>query len=159
MWPIVLGNLNLPRNIRHRLEELFLVGIIPSQSKGKEPFNLDPFLEVLVDEVISLSSCKMYDAYQKAPFDLKVHLMIHILDYQGFGKVFSLTATGSYRGCAWCMLKGRYCQHLRKIVYSQNRRFLVKDHLLRKQDFMEFPDKSDEQRQKPPNRTFNQDVS
>lgn len=134
MWPIVLGQLNLPRNIRFRFENLLLVGIIPSQSKGKEPYHLDPFLEVLIDEIILLCSCQIYDAYQKALFNLKVELMLHVLDFQGMGKVFSLTGTGSYRACPWCMLKGQYCVHLRKVVYAGNRRFLPEDHPMRKEN-------------------------
>lgn len=156
MWPIVLGQLNLPRKIRYRFENLLLVGIIPSQTKGKEPYNIDPFLEVLIDEVISLCSCKLYDAYKKAPFDLKVEVMIHVLDYQGIGKVFSLSATGSYRGCGWCMQKGQYCDHLHKIVYPGNRRFLPRDNVLRK-DRCHFPDKCEESKTKPPCRNFSQD--
>ena len=88
MWPIVLGQLNLPRSIRYNFANIILVGIIPSQVKGKEPKHLDPFLEVLLDEILFLSGCKIYDAYREAPFHMKVEIMIYILDYQGFGKVF-----------------------------------------------------------------------
>ena len=52
MWPIVLAQLNLPRNVRYNFANLLLIGIIPSQAQGKEPKHLDPFLEVLVDEII-----------------------------------------------------------------------------------------------------------
>ena len=112
MWPIVLGQLNLPRRIRYHFANLILVGIIPSQVQGAEPKDLDPYLEVLVDETIYLSGCKLYDPYRRAPFNMKVEVLIYILDYQGLGKVFSLTGTGSKRGCAWCLFKGEYCKHL-----------------------------------------------
>lgn len=56
MWPIVLGQLNFSRKIRYHFANLLLVGIISSQTRGKEPKHLDPFLEVLVDEILSLSS-------------------------------------------------------------------------------------------------------
>lgn len=158
MWPIVLGQLNLPRNIRYHFANLLLVGIIPSQTQGKEPKHLDPFLEVLVDEILSLSSCKIYDAYRKAPFQVKVDIMIYILDYQGLGKLFCLTGTGSYRGCGWCLQKGQYCKHLHKVVYPGNRRFLPANHKLRK-DHQNFPDHVEETREKPTYRTFSQDVS
>lgn len=55
MWPIVLGQLNLPRNIRNLLSNLILVGIIPAQEGGKEPIHLEPYLEILVDELLCLS--------------------------------------------------------------------------------------------------------
>ena len=158
MWPIVLAQLNLPRKIRYKFANLLLVGFIPSQAEGKEPKDLDPFLEVLVDEIIFLSSCKLYDAYRKAPFQAKVEIMIYILDYQGLGKVFCLTGTGSYRGCGWCMQKGQYCKHLSKVVYPGNRRFLPAGHQLRK-DSRNFPEHSEEKRERPPYRSFHQDVS
>ena len=104
MWPIVLAQLNLPRNIRYKVEHLFLLVIILGQAKGKEPKHFDPFIEVLVGEVLFLSNSKAYDAYRKAPFDVKVE-MIYALDNQELGKIFSLTGTGSYRGCAWCLHK------------------------------------------------------
>lgn len=156
MWPIVLGQLNLPRRIRYNFANLILVGIIPSQVQGKEPKHLDPFLEVLLDEIIFLSGCKIYDAYKQAPFHVKEEIFIYILDYQGLGKVFSLTGTGSYRSCAWCMHKGQYCNHLKKVVYPGHRRFLPADHTLRK-DSANFPDQSEELRHKPPERSFQQD--
>jgi len=114
-WPIVLGQLNLPRRIRYHFANLILVGIIPSQVQGAEPKDL--YLEVLVDEIIYLSGCKPYDAYRRAPFNMKVEVLIYILDYQGLGKVFSLTRTGSKRGCAWCLFIEEYCKHLNKVVY------------------------------------------
>ena len=157
MWPIVLGQLNLPRRIRFNFSNLILVGIIPSQVQGKEPKQLDSFLEVLLDEIFFLCNSKIYDAYREAPFYVKVDIMNYILDYQGLGKVFSLTGTGSYRGCAWCMIKGQYCKHLSKVVYSGNRRFLPADHILRK-DSNNYPDQSEELRQRPSERNFAQDV-
>lgn len=157
MWPIVLAQLNLPRNVRYNFANLLLIGIIPSQAQGKEPKHLDPFLEVLVDEIIFLSSCKLYDAYRKAPFQVKVEIMIYVLGYQGLGKVFSPTATGSYRGCGWCLQKGEYCKHLSKVVYPGNRRFLPTDHSLRK-DRHNFPEHLEEARERPPSRSFHQDV-
>ena len=57
---------------------LFLLGIIPSQAQGKEPKHLDPFLEVLVDEILFLSNSKVYDAYRKAPFDRPPQRSFHL---------------------------------------------------------------------------------
>lgn len=87
MWPIVLGQLNLPRRIRYSFANLILTGIIPGQREGKEPKHIDPYLEVLVEEII-LSGSTINGAYRKAPFQAKVEIMIYILDYQGFGNVF-----------------------------------------------------------------------
>ncbi len=105
MWPIVLTLLNLPRNIRHDFRNMLLIGIIPGNGK-KEANTIHPYLEVLVDELMSLSSTKMYDAYKQAPFDLKVEVLFYILDYPGIGKVFNIHGAGSYKGCLWCDIKG-----------------------------------------------------
>lgn len=61
MWPIVLGQLNLPRRIRYQFANLILMGIIPSQVDGGERKDLDPYLEVLVDELFHYvdASCMM----------------------------------------------------------------------------------------------------
>ena len=153
MWPIVLGKLNFSRKLRYHFANLLLGEIISSQTQGKKPKHLDPFLEVLVDEILSLSSCKIYDPYRKAPFHVKVDIMIYILDYQGLGKLFCLTGTGSYRGCGWCWQKGQYCKHLHEVVYPENRDFLPANHKLRK-DHQNFPDHEKETREKPTFRTF-----
>lgn len=88
MWPIVLGQLNLPRDKRLNFSNILLVGIIPAQTSGKEPNNLDPYLEVLLDEIMYLSSHQLYDAYRKKAFQLKVAVLLYVLDYPGIGKFF-----------------------------------------------------------------------
>ena len=67
MWPIVLGQFNLPRQIRYQFANLVLVGIIPTQTEGSEPKDFDPYLDVLVDEILASCGCKLYDAYRNAP--------------------------------------------------------------------------------------------
>ncbi|XP_068748657.1 uncharacterized protein [Montipora capricornis] len=158
MWPIVLGQLNLPRSIRNLFSNLLLVGIIPAQEDGKEPYHLDPYLEILVDELLCLTDMKMYDAYRKESFPIKVGILLHVLDYQGIGKVFHMTGTGSYRGCSWCQVKGMYCSHLKKIIYLGNRRYLAPENEMRK-DIVNFPEKTRENRAEPPARKFNEDLN
>lgn len=158
MWPIVLGQLNLPQNIRNLLSNLILVGIIPAQEGGKEPFNLEPYLEILVDELLCLTGINIFDAYRKESFQVKVEILLHVLDYQGIGKVFHMTGTGSYRGCAWCQMKGTYCSHLKKIIYLGNRRYLERDSEMRN-DTINFPEKTTEHRAEPPARKFNEDLN
>lgn len=98
MWPIVLTILNLPPKIRYSFSNLLLVGIVPGNNQ-KEPSSLDPYLEILVDELLGLSNKTMFDAYRNAPFQLKVQLFMFILDYPGIGRVMG---SGAYQGCAWC---------------------------------------------------------
>lgn len=107
MWPIMMTLLNLPREKRNLFENILLLGIIPGNGT-KEPTDLNPYLEVLVDELLELSGTQQYDAYQESTFTLRVEILIHTLDYPGIGKVMKLSGSGSYNGCAWCTIKGSY---------------------------------------------------
>lgn len=106
MWPIMLTLLNLPRHLRYTFQNIWLLGIVPSNGP-KEPATLDPYLEVVVDEILSLSNKVIYDAYSKA-FKLKLHLMFYVLDYPGICKVYNTLGSGAYQGCNWCTLQGEY---------------------------------------------------
>ena len=131
MWPIMLTLLNLPRNLRNRFASIMLVGIVPSNG-SQEPKSLNPYLEILVDELLELSNFKLYDAYQKAPFNCKVALLLHVLDYPGMCKVMSVVGSGGLNGCMFCSIKGVRDKNLNKTVYLQNRRFLTKESSMRK---------------------------
>jgi len=131
MWPIMLSLLNLPRRLRNRFGSIMLAGIVPANG-SKEPQNLNPYLGILVDELLELSNTKMYDAYQEAPFTCKVAVLLHVLDYPGIGKVFGVTGSGAYQGCVWCDEAGERDENLQKMVYLQNRRFLPLNSPLRK---------------------------
>ena len=85
MWPITLTILNLPRHIRNLAGSILLTGIIPGRS---EPKSLDPYLEVLADELLEMNGSEMYDGYRDESFQLKAELLLHILDYPGQNKVF-----------------------------------------------------------------------
>lgn len=104
MWPIVLTVLNLPSDVRHLFSNFMLVGIVPGPS---EPASLNPYLEILVDEILSLTNMKVYDAYSMAPFNLKVEILLHVLDYPGLGKLFHAMGSGAYQGCLWCEQQGK----------------------------------------------------
>lgn len=107
MWPVVLSILNLPHQIRHSFANLLLVGIIPAGKGRKEAANINPYLEILVDELLTLSNKRLYDSYSQAPFDLKVEILLHVLDYPGMGKVFSTMGSGANHGCVWCEVEGK----------------------------------------------------
>ena len=124
MWPIMLSLLNLPRNMRYQFGSIFLVGIIPSNGT-QEPHSLNPYLEILVDELLELSGSSLYDAYQKAPFNCKVAVLLYILDYPRIGKVLSVIGSGGIQGCMFCNIQGtRNNEDLNKVIYLQNRRFV-----------------------------------
>ena len=85
MWPMLVSFLNLPPALRRVAGFLQLVGIIPGKN---EPKNTDPYLKVLIDELQELHGMRIYDAHQKNMFELKVSVLLHILDYPGQNKVF-----------------------------------------------------------------------
>ena len=82
MGPITL---NLPPQIRKLPSSILLAGIIPGRS---EPQNLDPYIEILVDELCSLNGLEIFDGYREERFLLNVDILLHILDYPGQNKVF-----------------------------------------------------------------------
>ena len=85
MWPIVTSILNLPARLRRQCGFLQLVGIIPGKS---EPKKLDPYLELLVDELLELNGLQVFDGYQNNWFKLQVDIFLHVLDYPGQNKMF-----------------------------------------------------------------------
>ena len=105
MWAIIMTVLNLPRDVRYDFSNFWLVGTVPG-NQNKEPNSLDPYLSILVDELLALSTLKVYDSYQDAPFELKVDVLLYILDYPGIGKVFNIKGSNAYQGCAWCKIEG-----------------------------------------------------
>lgn len=131
MWPIMLTLLNLPRRIRHQFGSILLIGIVPSNG-SQEPKSLNPYLEVMVDEILELSCSTIYDAYKEAPFICKTEILLHVLDYPGIGKVLSVVGSGGINGCMFCDIHGSRNEELNKTVYLQNRRFLHDASPLRK---------------------------
>ena len=105
MWPIMMTILNLPRHVRNCFSNILLLGIIPGSGR-KEAQSLSPYLELIVDELLSLADITLFDAYKGAPFKVKVELMLYILDYPGVCKIFNVSGSGAYKGCMWCDIKG-----------------------------------------------------
>lgn len=85
MWPIMLTVLNLPRHTRNLHESIILAGIIPGKL---EPQNLDPYMEILADEITSINGSLYFDAYQGEHFKMQLDIMMHVLDYPGQNKLF-----------------------------------------------------------------------
>ena len=81
------------------------MGTVPGNGT-KEPHNLDPYLDILVDELLTITSKQIFDAYQGAPFTMKVDILLYILDYPGIGKVFNVMEANAYQACAWCEIQG-----------------------------------------------------
>lgn len=126
----MLTLLNLPRNLRNKYASIMLVGIVPSNG-AQEPHSLNPYLDILVDELLELSSYKFYDAYRNVPFEYKVAVLLYILDYPGMCKTLSVVGSGGLQGCMFCDIQGDRNQYLDKTVYLQNRRFVSLESCLR----------------------------
>lgn len=107
-WPLILTILNLPKHLRNRAEALILVGVVPSKNprlgKGIEP-NLNIYAELLVEELIQLADTQLFSAYQSAPINVKVNLLMYMMDFQGYAKFFSMSGCQAYMNCNICLMK------------------------------------------------------
>ncbi|VDI69941.1 Hypothetical predicted protein [Mytilus galloprovincialis] len=130
MWPLILTWLHLPVNVRQILGPMMLVGIIPG-TKTEEPKHLDPYLELIVDELLTLSECKLFNTYKGAPCKVKVALLQYQCDIPAFGKLLHVSSQAALRGCPYCRETGEYCKNLHKVVHLSNRSFLPTNHHLR----------------------------
>lgn len=64
---------------------MILACITPGKS---EPKDLNPYLDILVDEILKLNNSDCYDAYCKENFKLKIDIFMTTVDYPGMNKVF-----------------------------------------------------------------------
>ena len=62
----------------------------------KEYYTCQPYMELLVDELLVLNDGRIYNAYKGAPFAFKCDVISYVLDYPGMRKVFN-----------WCIQ--RFC--------------------------------------------------
>ncbi|XP_062595076.1 uncharacterized protein LOC134256449 [Saccostrea cucullata] len=131
MWPIILTWITLPTSIRQLLGPMMLMGIIPSGKNGAEPKSLEPYLSVVVDELLSLTEFTVHNSYTSAPVSIKVALLQYLCDIPGYSKLLHLSGHGGLRSCPYCTETGHYCKHLKKTIHISNRRFLSADHPLR----------------------------
>ena len=119
MWPIDLQLLNLPPIIRKTVGGLHLYGIVPGQKEGG-PKSLEPYLKIVVDEMLALSGATIKDVHVGDTFECKVELVHYVLDFPGIAKVFNI-ATGGYSACPWCRVHGEWNYELHKTIYLENR--------------------------------------
>lgn len=131
MWPIILTWINLPFELRQLLGPMLLVGIIPSGLRGSEPKSLEPYLELVTDEILQLTEFPVFSSYAAAPVTVKVALLQFLYDIPAFSKVFHLSGHGALRSCPYCREVGHRCKHLSKTIHLSNRRFLDSNHPLR----------------------------
>ena len=118
-WPLIFSIFNLPRHVRNKPTALILYGLVPShldrKGKGIEP-NLSIYQEVLVDELIQLSSIQLFSSYKQAPVRVKVSLLLYMMDFQAYRKYFNMTGAGSYLPCHLCLMKAKYSPSCSKML-------------------------------------------
>lgn len=90
MCPMLLVPLNLPQSLRSSARSILLTGIIPGPAEVK---NTDPYVDVLVDEILKLQNTPVYDALHDEEFNLQISITLNILDYPGQNKLFHCQGT------------------------------------------------------------------
>ncbi len=85
MMPMFLIPLNLPHHIRSKSGAMMLTGIVPGP---KEPGTLQPYLDLVVDDLAQLNKITLYDAHRNEQFKLQVNILLTVCDYPGQNKVF-----------------------------------------------------------------------
>ena len=135
MWPMVVTWLSLPPEYRTTLGPMMLVGIIPGNG-NHEPVSLDPYIELVVDELLSITNAEVYNAYQQAPMRFKARILHHMCDFPAFCKVMHLAVQMSARRCIVCLDVAPFNTCLHKPIHVSNRRYLPPDHDLRKDTYV-----------------------
>lgn len=86
-WPLIFTIMNLPKYIRNKSNALILYGIVPSKSKAAGTQGIEPDLhlyqEMMVDELLELSSREIYSVYTGAPLPVKIEVLLYMMDFQG----------------------------------------------------------------------------
>ena len=124
---------NIMRRVRMLYRNIFIVMIIPGDNRS-EASSQDVYIDILVDELLYLTKAGFVKDYKGAPIKLKIKLLMYILDYPGFCKLFHLSGSGALKGCIWCNISGIKCKHLRKVVYLRNRSYLPSTHQLQQDE-------------------------
>ncbi len=112
---------------------LILVSIVPGWERS-EPKSLFPLLELMMDELLRLTGCTLFNAYENAPVEIKVSLLHSVCDIPATSKVYNLAGQGALRACPYCTETGTHCKILCKVIHASNRAYLDPNHPLRKPD-------------------------
>ena len=66
---------------------MMLTGIVPGP---KEPEDIDPHLDLVVDDIYHLNKLRIYDGLNDKEFELQANILLHVFDYVGQTKVFKM---------------------------------------------------------------------
>jgi hypothetical protein len=84
VWPLVFTPYNLPPSSRYKLGMTSCVGIIPGTHEADTKLDIQPFLEIFVDECNYLEAVgwQVHDAYEGNDFLCRVKLIQILSDYR-----------------------------------------------------------------------------
>lgn len=86
---------------------MMLAGIIPGPD---EPRDFDPYLDIVVDDIMSLNKLKIYDAHGNVTFKVSTNICLHVFHYPGH-KIFH--CQGNYHHLFMYTLEsGKYTCHV-----------------------------------------------
>ena len=132
MWPVLIYSWwSLPPQYRTMLDPMMLYGIIPGNGR-QEPSSLEPYMELLVDEILTMDGQDFFNSYLGAPVSVKVRLVYYYCDIPAYSKLLHLPGQAALRACPYCEAQAVYCKHLHKPIHKGNRRFLPANDPLRR---------------------------
>ena len=143
IWPLGCTWLSLDPALATTLGPMMIVGIVPGKG-AQEPKSLDPYVELLVDELLSETDKITFNAYLNAPVALKVRILHYQCDLPALSKLLHLPGPMASK-CSFCNHRGTYSSFLHKTVHGNNARFLPMDHPARETCEDEIPQKKSKQ--------------
>ena len=97
---IYVTNLNLPRQLRYRRENILVVGIIPGPHEPK--VHINSYLEILVDELLDLmKGIKMHTPHGEKV--IKAYLTCAACDIPASRKLGGFLGHAANKGCSCCL--------------------------------------------------------
>jgi len=118
------------------MKQKFIMMAVLIQGLEQPGNDIDVYLRPLVEKLLLLWSkpgVRVWDEYQQEAFDLRALLFVTINDWPALSNLSGQTNKG-YNACTHCFsdLEVVYLKKCREIVYLGYRRFLAKNHQLRK---------------------------
>lgn len=129
-WPIIITWITLPQEIRYFLGPLMLFEIVPGHRRKKSK-SLDPYISILVDELLVYMEIKLHYSNKEAPITVKIILPQYLCDFPAFSKFLHLSGQAALRSCVFCKEDGVRSNTLNKTIHVCNRQFLSTDSSIR----------------------------
>ncbi|QRV77922.1 Transposase family tnp2 [Ceratobasidium sp. AG-Ba] len=103
-WLLLVFNYNLHPSIRHRLENMLCLGVIPGPNSPKE---LHTFLQPFIDELQELGQgVAAYDGERERPFCLRGYLLACFGDMPAVAKLMQMKGHNGKYPCRACNIVG-----------------------------------------------------